>query len=134
MSSHVGWQSEEIVMIQQNMINCPREKYQQALAEAGTRAKPYAGNLQAAAKGLFNYVEHGRQIAPATWMRVLRAHMRGNIAISRLMRKHRWTAKGMRGALAEQGRVLDALFASCPEFFAGLIVPAEEREQKRAAE
>lgn len=108
------------------LINCNREQYRQALAERKP-TKAEAELLHAAAKGLFNYVEHGRRIEPTTWLMLLRAHTRGNVAISKLRQKYRWTARGLRTALDVQGAVLRVLMLSCPTFFAGMLVPPEEK-------
>lgn len=108
------------------MINCSKEKYREALAERKPARAEFEA-MQKAAEGLFNYVEHGRRIDPATWLTVLRAHTRGNVAISKLRTKYRWTARGLRAALDAQGRVLRALMLACPDFFTGMLVPPEEK-------
>lgn len=107
------------------LINCNREKYRQALAERKP-TKAEREEMQKAAKDLFNYIEEGRWIAPVTWLTVLRAHTRGNVAISKLRQKYRWTARGLRAALEVQGAVLRALMLTCPAYFAGMLVPSDE--------
>jgi len=114
------------------MINCDREKYRQALAERKP-TKAEAELFHAAAKDLFNYVEFGRRVEPTTWLMVLRAHTRGNVAISKLRQQYRWTARGLRAALDAQGAILRALMLACPAYFAGMLVPSDEDAPTTAA-
>lgn len=126
--SPLSWTQEKNM----TMINCNREQYRQALAErAPTNAE--LRELQKAAQGLFNNVAFGRRINPTTWLMVLRAHTRGNVAISSLRQKYRWTARGLRAALDAQGAVLRALMVACPAYFAGMLVPSDEDAPTTAA-
>lgn len=94
-----------------SMINCSKEKYLQALAERKpTRAESEI--LRAAAKGLFNYLEYGRQIAFCTWLMVARADARDKLALQRL-------------DIRAQHDLIRQLRAACPDFFAGMLVEPE---------
>lgn len=94
-----------------SLINCSKEKYLQALAaRKPTRAE--SDVLRAAAKGLFNYLEYGRQIAFCTWLMAARADARGKLALSRL-------------DLGAQHELITRLRTECPDFFAGMLVEPE---------
>lgn len=92
------------------MINCNKATYLEALSVAQTRGTPVErAKLQTVATGLFNYLEHGRQIALCTWLMVARADVRRKNALTRL-------DLGAQHALVEHLRV------ECPVFFEGMLV------------
>ena len=144
------------------MINCNRETYLNAMGSAwdrGTkeeRAKlrnpDQSGGLWP--HGLFNYTEHGRNIDLSTWLMVLRADMRGKLALPKLAvqefeaaqglqafttvevnghqvrRRQRPNAEAVKVALAQQHTLITRMMEACPGFFAGLI---EEDKPKEVA-
>ena len=131
------------------MINCKRETYLNALDSAWSRGpkeertklrNPSGGLFP---HGLFNYTEHGRDIDLTTWMMVLRADMRGKLALHKLAvpefttaevngrqvkKRLRPNAETMKAALDQQHTIITRMMAECPGFFAGLI---EEDEQDK---
>ena len=131
------------------MINCSKEAFKQALDETKPRMDGYTlvyrrgtreerAILRAAATGLFNYLDHGRQIDVATWLMIARADKRGKLALSKLapwtrekataadgrefMKKVPPTAEAIAEAKVKQRAILTKLMTECPSFFAGIIV------------
>ncbi len=150
-------------------INCSKKTFKQALSEtrpfydrttykmvyrrgtAEEHAKlsfPKHGLFPAT---LFHGPNHGQALDPTTWLMVLRANMRGKLALRKLLTPSYEDAVTPSGhayrkrkdpepqelvaAIDEQDRILDGMIKACPGFFAGMLVPEEEpgltKEQRR---
>ena len=137
------------------MINCKREKYINALGstwdrgtkEERAKLRNPAGGLWP--HGLFNYTEHGRDIDLSTWLMVLRADMRGKLALAKLApwtvaeievagrvirKKFKPTKEAYAAALEQQHALITRMMEACPGFFAGLIEEDKPKEEAVAAQ
>jgi hypothetical protein len=140
------------------MINCSKETYLNALGSAWDRGtKEDRAKLRGLCPhGLFNYTEHGRDIALCTWLMVLRADMRGKLALPKLAVQEFEAAQGLQAfttvevngqqvkkrqrpnaearavALTQQHALITRMMEACPSFFAGLI--EEDKPKEVAAE
>lgn len=122
------------------MINCSKATYLKALSSVWTRGtREERAQLREPTRsgilehGVFNYTEYGRQIDLTTWLMILRADMRGKLAMSRLLEQEfETTAEGKRcrkkpspekmaQALSKQKEIITKVMNLCPEFFAGMI-------------
>ena len=142
------------------MINCSKTKYLEALSqcfhnERGTRderarlREPTRKNgnaLPLIEHGIFNYTENGRQIDISTWLMILRADMRGNLALSSLLknefetgtdgkrRKKKPSAENISAALARQKDIIMKALNECPSFFSGMLEDDVHELREEAAQ
>jgi hypothetical protein len=131
------------------LINCKRETFINAVGSAYDRGtKEERAKLRNPAgglwpHGLFNYTENGRDIALCTWLMVLRADMRGKLALAKLApwtvaeievagrvihKKFKPTKEAYAAALEKQHALIIQMMEACPGFFAGMIEEEEKAE------
>lgn len=136
------------------MVNCNKTTYLAAIGSAynrGTkdeRAKLRTPESGLFPKTLFRHTEDGRIIGLCGWLMLLRADMRGKLALRQLLKPEfeqdtlpsgqsyrkrlKPSQEAFQAALQEQHAITLKLLAACPGFFEGMIVDDVDLREETA--